>query len=105
MRGIAPATLHVLAAKDRPLLALPASPSQRLADVADRLHALGRHSDAVLNERQAALAEAGGDKQDWFYARWAGVAERALRQIERVIADGEIAAVITARTSKGSTAQ
>ena len=90
MRGIAPATLHA------PLLALPASPSQRLADVADRLHALGRHADAVAIERQAAQADAGGAKQDWFYAKWAAVAERALRMVERVIADGEIAAVVAA---------
>lgn len=90
MRGIAPATLHA------PLLALPASPSQRLADVAERLHALGRHSGAVLIEGQAALAEAGGEKQAWFYAKWAAVAERDLRQVERVIADGEIAAVVAA---------
>ena len=90
MRGIAPATLHA------PLLALPATPAARLADVAERLHALGRHSDAVIVEGQAAQAEAGGTKQDWFYAGWAAVAERGLRLVERVLADGEIVAVVAA---------
>ena len=52
-RGIAPATLHVLAAKDRPLLALPATPAERLSDVAARLHGLGRHADAVAIEAVA----------------------------------------------------
>ena len=99
VRGIAPATLHA------PLLALPATPAARLADVADRLHALGRPSDARLVEGQAAQADAGGDKQAWFYAGWAAVAERSLRLVERVLADGEMAAVIAAHTSKGSTAQ